>query len=666
MRMGRGSPKDEGPVDVASLEAQIRHHNKLYWDKAAPEIPDTEYDKLVRKLRAAAPDSPVLLEMGPQERTLGAEFRHAEPMLSLDKCYEGSELTEWADDFQGAVVAMPKFDGVACTLHYDATGKLAVAATRGDGTVGDDITVNALAIQDIPAKVPTDRPLEVRGEIYMRLSVFAKWKAEGMANPRNLTAGAIKLKDRAKSAGYHLSFAAYDLLGGDEPTQMAELERLVSLGFPKVDAILLAKDALMDGVKHFTEWRARLDYEIDGVVFKVDEIKEQRRLGQTAHHPRFAIAYKFQGDSGVSTLREVEWSVARTGAITPVALVEPVTLSGVTVSRASLHNVGFIDKLGLTLNAKVTLVRRGGVIPNVEHVTEPGDAPVVVPTVCPSCGSPVARERDFLFCTTPRTCPRAVIGQLAHFVSTIDALGFGDVLLEQLYERALVRTPVDFYRLTTDQLTTLERSGDKLAQKLKSEVDKKRALPLPVFLRALGIAELGKNVSSILAERYRTLPAVLAATEEELASIHGIGETIARSVTHGLREERPIIDALLEEVTLAPMTEGAEGAEGPLSDKSFVFTGKMVAFARSEGEKRVRALGGAVLSSVTTGLSYLVIGADKTGPKSTKEKAADKLIAKGAAIRILSEAELLAMLETDAGAKADEPQPRGQVDLFTP
>jgi DNA ligase (NAD+) len=339
------------------------------------------------------------------------------------------------------------------------------------------------------------------------------------------------------------------------------------------------------------------------------------------------------------------WSVARTGAITPVAVVEPVTLSGVTVTRASLHNAGFIAKLGLTLNAKVTLVRRGGVIPNVEHVTAPGDAPVLIPDVCPSCGSPTAREKDFLFCTTPKTCKGAMVGQLAHFASTIDTRGFGDVILEQAYDAGLLRAPADFYELRWEKLEELERCGEKLAKKLVAEIDAKKTLDLATFLRALGVSELGKNVSSILASRYRSLDGVLAATEEELAATHGIGDTIAHSVVSGLVEERPTIDALLKHVTVTHAPEDAGAAEGPLSGKSFVFTGKMVAFARSEGEKRVRALGGAVLSGVTQGLTYLVVGADKSGPKSTKEKAADKLIAKGAAIRVIQEEELLGILE---------------------
>jgi DNA ligase (NAD+) len=336
--------------------------------------------------------------------------------------------------------------------------------------------------------------------------------------------------------------------------------------------------------------------------------------------------------------------VARTGAITPVAIVEPVFLSGVTVSRASLHNVGFVDKLGLTVGATVRLVRRGGVIPNVEQVTHPGASPVPIPDACPSCGSPVERNRDVLFCTKASTCRRAIIGRLAHYASTLDIQGFGDIILEQAYDAGLLRSVTDFYTLEWESLAKLDRLAEKSAKKLVIEVDKRRTVPLATFLRALGLPELGRHVSSILAARYRTLGAVLQATVEELVETHSIGDAIASSIVGALNEARPTISQLLQYVTVVP--EGANGTiEGPLSGKSFVFTGKMVTFSRSEGETRVRALGGAVQSRVSRALSYLVVGDDKSGPKSSKEKDAEKAIAQGASLRVISESELLAMLK---------------------
>jgi DNA ligase (NAD+) len=499
----------------------------------------------------------------------------------------------------------------------------------------------------------------VRGEIYMKLSVFARYKAAGKANPRNLAAGAIKQKDAERSAAYQLSFAAYDVPNSTRATLAEDLEDLARWGFAPLQYVVVERENLGAGYTHFGEQRAALDYEIDGVVYKANAHTERTRLGVTSHHPSYAIAYKFQGDSGTSVLQDIEWSVARTGTITPVAIVDPVSLSGVSVSRASLHNVAFIDKLGLTLGATVTLIRRGGVIPNVEFVNTPGALPVVIPGRCPSCGEPVVRERDFLYCTKPATCKRAVLGQLAHFASAIEVLGFGESLLEQAYDAGLLRTPGDFFRLTTEALAGLTKVdkdgklrtikggasavlGVTVASKVVAELAKKRSLDLATFLRALGLAEIGKTVSKLLADKYGNLDAVLAAEEAELAAVHGVGDVIAQSVVSGLAGARPVIADLVSQITLT--YERKTGGEGPLKGQSFVFTGKMVAFARSEGEKRVREAGGEVLSAVNKSLTYLVLGDDKTGPKSAKEKAADKLLSQGATLRVLAEAEFLALL----------------------
>jgi DNA ligase (NAD+) len=628
--------------DVQKLEAEIRHHNALYWDAQAPEISDESYDKLVLRLKQLNPASQVLLELG-QKTSFGYPYKHAVAMLSLDKCYSDTELTEWMQSFEGDVVVIPKFDGIACALHYGDDGALRVAVTRGDGVTGDDITRNVLRIKDVPKRVPSgEGPLEVRGEIYMRLSVFARFKEEGMANPRNLTAGAIKQKNADKSEAYELSFAAYDLAQGAGDTLSGDLARLEAMGFSSVEAVRLPKEKAASAFQDVAKRRSTLDFEIDGVVFKVDARSEQRRLGETSHHPRYAMAYKLQGEAGTSELLSVEWSVARTGAITPVAIVAPVFLSGVTVSRASLHNVAFIDRLGLTLGAIVTLVRRGGVIPNVEFVNTPGTAPVQVPETCPRCGSAAVRMRDFLYCSAPASCPSVMVAQLAHFASAVDLLGFGDVILEQAFAAGILRTPVDFYKITQSSLEKLDRCGEKTAKKLIAEVQKKKELELATFLRALGIHELGKNVSGMLAAKYGTLDAVLSVTVDELAQAHGIGDSIASSVVAGFASMKAEIDALREHITFKG---SAAPVQGRLTGISFVFTGKMVAFARNEGEKRVRSLGGDVHGSVTKALAYLVVGADKSGPASSKEKAAEKLLAAGATLKVLSETEFLAMVD---------------------
>ncbi len=643
---------DLDKLGVDELAELVKYHNHRYWDLDAPEISDYDYDRLVNALKARSPDHPILSHLGPAEvAATGGAVKHKHAMLSLDKCYSDDELEKWSATFTGDAVMMPKYDGIACALHYNKKGELVLAATRGDGVKGDDITANAREIADIPKKIKVDRGVEVRGEIFMKLSVFAKYKAEGMANPRNLAAGAIKQKDPKKSAAYGLSFAAYDLLGTDDASHSQELKHLVEMGFSPIDYELVPRKHLADAYKSMAQKRASFDYEIDGVVFKADLISEQDRLGCTAHHPRYAIAYKFQGDSGSSVLRAVEWSVARMGAITPVAIVDPVSLSGVTVTRASLHHPGFIKKLGLTLGAEVVMMRRGGVIPNVEFVSKPGTEPVEIPTACPSCGSKTRWEKDFLFCTS-RTCKAVLIGTLAHYATAIDMLGFGDSILEQCYDKGYLRSPADFYTLTVDQLAGLDRSGEKLAKKLVAEVDKKRALDLPTFLRALGLAELGKNVSKILSEKYRTLDAVLKVTEEEFSQVHGIGDTIAHTVVEGLKEAAPLIAALRKHVTVndykpAAAAQAQGGAKGAaFTGMTFVFTGKMGSLERKPAEDLVASLGGTALDAVNKALTYLVVGdLKKPGEKSTKEKTADKLVAAGAPIKIIPETEFLAMVD---------------------
>ena len=638
-------------LGIDTLAELVKHHNHRYWDLAAAEISDYDYDRLVNALKAAAPDHPMLSHLGPSEiaSTAGA-VKHNQAMLSLDKCYSDEELEKWSATFTGDAVMMPKFDGIACSLHYGKKGDLILAATRGDGVTGDNITANVREIDDIPKQIPTDRAVEVRGEIFMKLSVFAKYKAKGMANPRNLAAGAIKQKDAKKSAAYGLSFAAYDLLGTENARHSGELKRLVEMGFSPIDYELVPRRQFGDAYKSIAQKRASLDYEIDGVVFKTDLIAEQERLGATAHHPRYAIAYKFQGDSGTTVLLAIEWSVARTGAITPVAIVDPVSLSGVTVTRASLHHAGFIKKLGLTIGAEVLMMRRGGVIPNVEHVSKPGVEPVNIPSLCPSCSSPTRWEKDFLYCAS-RTCKAVVIGSLSHWAVAVDMLGFGDSILGQAYDQGLLRSKEDFYELTVDKLAKLDRLGEKIAKKLVAEVDKKRTLELSTFLRALGLPELGKNVSKILSEKYRTLDAALKVTEEEFSQIHGIGATIARAVVQGLRDAAPVIAALRSHVTVldaaAPAAVSAAGAKGSVfAGMTFVFTGKMGSLERKPAEDLVASLGGSSLDAVNKTLTYLVVGdLKKAGDKSSKEKVADKHVAAGAPIKIISESDFLAMVE---------------------
>lgn len=625
-------------MSVTELEREVRRHNELYFVDNAPVITDEEFDLLVEELKRRKPNSPALREIGSDLTHAGAKVVHDVPMLSLDKCYEDATMESWVAKFEGGIVASPKIDGVAVSIRYGVDGKLLQAATRGNGVEGEDVTANAKFVKAIPGEVSRGG-IEVRGEIFMPLTVFKKYK-EQFANPRNLAAGAIKQKDPLKTGAYDLSFFAYDLLGSSAKTETEKRGMLAQERFPVVEWMEASRSNLREPFERYQELRDELDYETDGVVYKADRVDEQERLGSTAHHPRYAIAYKFQGDSEITKLVDVEWSVSRTGAITPVAIVDPVVLSGATVTRASLHNVGMIEKLGVTKGAKVLMMRRGGVIPNLEEVLERSGATIKVPKRCPSCGAPTERHDDFLYCTNSKSCVRSKVGELEHFIKTIECDGFGEKLIAQLYENGLVTDPAEFYELERDQLLRLERMGETLATKLLANIADRRELELDVFLRSLGIREVGKHVSKILAG-FGTLKKVRALTEEELAGIHTIGEVIAKHVVEGLKAKKSLIEKLLKHVDVkdAPVKR----MEGPLAGKSVLFTGALESMGRKQAQKLVEDAGGSTAQGVTKDLDYLVVGAG--GGAGSKLDKAKKLKEKGGKVEIISEKEFIKMME---------------------
>ncbi|MBI4125217.1 MAG: NAD-dependent DNA ligase LigA [Deltaproteobacteria bacterium] len=624
-------------TSIGELEEAVRHHNTLYFVKNRPEISDEEFDRLVETLKRKKPGSPVLREIGSDVSQIGKTVKHETLMLSLDKCYNAADLNHWASKFEGEVVASPKIDGCAVSLRYNRQGVLAMAATRGSGIAGEIITPNVKYVQDIPKQIRL-KNAEVRGEIYMPLSVFKRYAVE-FANPRNLAAGAIKQKDPRKTGEYNLSFFSYDLLNAGCKTEAEKRKLLTKEKFPVVEWKLVAKEKIQKVFEEFFKKREKQDYETDGVVYKTNSVSEQERLGATAHHPRFAIAYKFQGDFGETVLRDVLWSVSRTGTITPVGRVEPVELSGATVTRVSLHNFGMAKKMGVTIPAKVLMVRRGGVIPYLEKVVEAKGKELHPPKKCPSCGSAVELRDDFLYCTNPKKCAVTKIADLDHFVKVVDIEGFGRKHLQQLYENGLIKEPADFYLLRTEDLVPLERMGETLAAKLVAHIDAKRKLPLDIFLRALSIPELGKHVAKILAG-FGSLEKVLKLTQAELVSIHGIGEKIAAVVVDGLKEKRPLIDRLLKHIAVEKGVRRLSG--GPLAGKSFLFTGALLAMPREQAQAQVEAKGGTAASGVSKNLDYLVVGAG--GGAGSKLDKAKKLQAGGAKTKILSEKEFKQLL----------------------
>lgn len=650
---------DWSSLSVEELEEKLRYHNKKYWIDNAPEISDPEFDRLVEALRAAAPDSPVLDAIGPagaagDDEALLPKIHHDPPMLSLGKCYEEDTLTKWFDKFEGDAVVSPKIDGVAVCIKYDAAGNLHIGATRGDGIEGELITDNVRTIVDVPETI-SEGPLEVRGEAYMPRSIFNAEFSVKYKSPRNLTAGALKQKEAAKAAAYKIHFFCYDVVGKEFDSELEKLEFAKAQGFTPVPTDLVEHGKLQDTYDAMAAERADWDYETDGIVYKVNDTETQESMGRNSHHPRFALAYKFQGDSGKSILREIEWSVSRTGSINPVGIVDPIFLSGATVTRVSLHNLAIMEGLGgdagLMLGSEVMMMRRGGVIPNMEAVLVPGDEPVEIPDECPICGAATYRDGDFLFADHTDSCAAMRVRRLAHYTKVMEIKGFGEKILEQVYDEGLVYDLVDFYKLEASQLLELDRMGEKLANKLVEQIELRSTVPVAVFLRALGIHELGKHVTKILAETYDSMDEIFSMTKEDLAGIHTIGDVIAERVTAGLEERREEIEGLLEHVTVEFPDKTAPPAEttGALVDKKFLFTGTLEAMTRKDAQAKVVELGGQTPSSVSKNLDYLVIGDTdyeryEGGWRSSKLKKAEKYNGDGANIEIINESKFLELV----------------------
>lgn len=653
--------KSLATLSEAQLSELIYVHNRKYFYENSPSITDEAFDKLVEALKLLNPKAEALVAIGHNERAFGNEITHQRPMLSLEKCYDDASFFKWAEKINGDFLAMPKIDGVACSVIYSTQGELLQTATRGDGRVGENITKNALLIPDLPAKLPkeivssiaaSDENLEIRGEIFLPISKFKEQFAKEFVSPRNLAAGVIKLKESDQSKNQALRFFPYDLRGSILTTEREKFELLERLNFSMMPWRIVHNDE--SATEIYFEWlklRDTFDFEIDGVVFRANLLNDQRRLGETAHHPRYAMAYKFQGESAQTKLVGVEWSVSRTGSVTPVAIVEPVFVSGASITRASLHNLGIFLSLELAEESLVEIVRRGGVIPHLERVLFKKGAPLSIPEHCPSCGGALVVDGDFLRCAQPDSCEEVVVAKLIHFVHVFGIEGLGEKIIRKLFQAGLVKKFGDVFRITASDLHGLERMGEVLASKLLEEIHKKRTIDLPTFLRALGINEIGTNVSELLAANFHILARIRELSEEDLLAVHGIGASIARSLIDGLRELSTEIDDVLTEVSI---TEGETinvdaDITHPLFGKSVVFTGKMAHLDRKAAQALVKSFGGKTPDAMSAAVNFLVIGDDGSpllgaGKKSTKQKAAEKLISAGHHIEIISESDFLKMV----------------------
>lgn len=671
----------DAKAQVFFLRAQLERYNQQYYVSDAPTVPDVEYDRLMRELIALELAHPELFDAdSPSQKVGGAAIaafpaiEHAQPMLSLDNVFSLEELAAFEKrvltrlNQSDAVVycCEPKLDGLAVSLLYER-GRLVQAATRGDGRTGEGITENVRTIKSIPLTLSGDdwpARLEVRGEVFMPSAGFAAMNDAArergdkiFANPRNAAAGSLRQLDSRITAKRPLAFYCYGVgLVEGEPlanSHFATLERLKSWGLPMSPEVkrMTGQAGCEQYHDDILARRELLPYEIDGVVYKVDSLALQAELGFVARAPRWATAHKFPAQEELTTVLNVEFQVGRTGAITPVAKLDPVPVAGVIVSNATLHNADEIARLGVMIGDTVIIRRAGDVIPQVVAVVlekRPSDAQqIVFPSACPVCGAEVeriegevvARCSGGLFCAAQRK------EAIKHFSSrkALDIDGLGTKIIEQLVDAELIKTPADLFSLSAAQLLTLERMGEKSATKLLAALDTARSTTLPRFLYALGIREVGEATANNLAQHFLTLEAVMSAEVESLLKVADVGEIVAKHVYYFFRQgdNQSVVQSLV-----TPTEQGGCGlhwpeivalavAEQPLTGQTFVLTGTLSQLSRSDAKAALQALGAKVAGSVSAKTSCVVAG----------EAAGSKLVkAQELGLKIVDEDGLLALL----------------------
>jgi DNA ligase (NAD+) len=657
------------------LRRQLEHHNYRYYVLDDPEVSDAEYDRLLHELKQIEAENPDLITPDSPTQRVGAtpvselqEAVHTTPMLSLDNAFTDEDLINFdrrvrerlETDKTIEYVAEPKLDGLAMSFRYE-NGRLVRAATRGDGMKGEDVTHNVRTIKAVPTQLRGKAPdvVDVRGEIFMTLAGFKAMNQRALekgekvfVNPRNAAAGTMRQLDPRLAASRPLDVFFYSV--GEHgnwklpATHSAVLEQLREWGLkvsPLVKVVQGAEGCL-EYYRDIGEKRSSLKYEIDGVVYKVNRFAQQRELGFVSRAPRWAIAHKFPAHEENTIVRDVEFQVGRTGALTPVARLEPIFVGGVTVSNATLHNMDEVQRKDVHIGDTVVIRRAGDVIPEVVKVVlerRPKNArPVVLPEKCPICGSAVEREEGEAVarCTGSLSCAAQLKGALLHFAGrrAMDIDGLGEKIVDQLLTAGLVHSPADLYKLTVDQFASLERLGEKSAKNLVDALEKSKKTTLARFLYALGIRDVGESTATALANHFGSIEALQDANEAAIQEVQDVGPVVAAHVYTFFQQphNREVIQALRDLGVHWPAQKArAAATEGPLTGKTFVLTGTLESMSRDEAGDRITALGGKVTGSVSKKTSYVVAGSE-AGSKLTK--------AQELGVEILDEAAFLKLL----------------------
>ncbi len=682
--------KDQDARDRhAALVRQIREHDRLYYQKDKPAISDAEYDALRRELEALEAAHPDFVTPDSPSQTVGAKaaggfkkVRHSVPMLSLANAFDDQDVADFLDrirrflnlpgDREIALVAEPKIDGLSCSLRYEK-GKFVQAATRGDGEEGEDITANVMTITDVPKTLKGAAPdiLEVRGEIYMRRRDFMKLNERQQeagkplfANPRNAAAGSVRQLDPKISSARPLHFFGYALgqtSAAVADTQAGIRRKLKEWGFAEAEPVKLCRtlDDILAYYKKVMALRPDLDFEIDGVVYKVDDIGWQERLGFVSRAPRWATAHKFPAERAVTIVNAIDIQVGRTGALTPVARLEPIGVGGVIVSNATLHNEDEIARKDIRVGDHVVIQRAGDVIPQVVEVLldkRKGNPPLYkAPAKCPVCGSKAVREEGEVVrrCTGGLICAAQAVERLRHFVSrtAFDIEGLGEKIIQEFWDENIVRTPAALFRLEKinkslkTPLQEREGWGEKSVEKLFAAIEARRAIGLERLIYALGIRQVGEATAKKLAATYGTLPALRKAMEQaqdrdgeayaDLLNIEDIGPSVAEDIVafFGEKQNRAMLDDLAGELKVKAY-EQPQAGDSPIAGKTVVFTGSLQTMTRDEAKARAEALGAKVASSVSKKTDFVIAGED-AGSKLAK--------ARELGVKVLSEQEWAAL-----------------------
>ena len=657
--------------EIEELREKIRYHNYRYYVLDSPEISDEEYDALFRRLveleekypELKTPDSPTQRIGAPPKKEFG-EVRHDLPMYSLQDARNDDELREFdarvkrilglPKDAKIEYLAEPKFDGLSCEITY-INGILTTASTRGDGYVGEDVTENVKTIRSVPLKLFTDNPppkFQVRGEVLMKKEDFLKLneslKEKGektFANPRNAAAGSLRQLDPKITAQRKLDFVAWGIgvaEGMKFRKQSEILDTIEKFGFKTSRPRKIASgiEEVLEYYHKMEEEREEIEYELDGIVVKVNDLKLWGKLGETSRAPRYMIAGKFSPRKAETVLKDVIFSVGRTGIVTPVAILEPVYVGGVIVQRATLHNFDEVKRLGIKIGDRVIVQRAGDVIPEiVGPVIEKRtgfEKEIIPPEHCPVCGSKLVKENVYLRCVN-MSCPAKLKGALRHFAQrkAMDIEGLGEKLAEMLVDRGLVKDLADIYYLKKEDLLNLPGFAEKSASNLINAIEKSKKRPLARFLYAIGIPNVGEYTAEVLAKKFKTLENIKKASYDDLIKIEGFGPEIARSIYEFFRDENNL--KVLEKMFRAGVSpiEEKEEKESPIKDKVFVFTGALSSMSRTEAKNLVEERGGIVKNSVSKKVDFVVVGEN---PGSKYEKA------KSLGLKIINEEEFLKLL----------------------